>query len=150
MRMSSKGRYAVQALFDLAYHSAGGAAQIKDICERQAIPHRFLEQAFQDLKRAGLVRSKRGPRGGYELAAAPDAIRLGDVVRAIEGPVSLLLDAGKGSRTPSSQRVMRDVFRELSSALEAALDDITIADLCARAEGLGIARGAPARYVYAI
>ena len=149
MRISSKGRYAVQAMFDLAYHNGGGAAQIKDICERQSIPHRFLEQAFQDLKRAGLVRSKRGPRGGYELAIVPEEIRLGDIVRAIDGPIVLVPDAGK-AHAASSQRVVRDVFRDVSSTLEASLDAVSIADLCARAEGLGVARGAPARYVYAI
>src|SRR5262245_1482126 len=89
MKFSSKGLYGVQAIFDLAFH-AGGAAQIKEICERQAIPPRFLEQVFQDLRRAGLVTSKRGPRGGYQLALAPEQIRLGDIVRALEGPVRIM------------------------------------------------------------
>ena len=149
MRISSKGRYAVQALFDLAYHNAGAAAQIKDICERQAIPHRFLEQAFQDLKRAGLVRSKRGPRGGYELAVAAEDVRLGDIVRAIEGPIDLMPEPSKG-RHASSQGVMQEAFREVSDALEGALDDVTLADLCTRAEEDGVPRNAPTRYVYAI
>jgi Rrf2 family transcriptional regulator, iron-sulfur cluster assembly transcription factor len=79
MKLSNKGRYALQAVFDLAYHNAGRAAQIRDICDRQAIPARFLEQVFRDLKRAGLVRSKRGPRGGYELAREANEVRIGDV-----------------------------------------------------------------------
>lgn len=153
MRISSKGRYAVQAIFDLAYHNEGKAAQIKDICERQAIPPRFLEQVFQDLKRAGLVRSKRGPQGGYSLALPAADVRLGDIVRAIEGPVALGVDAPRGktvARDATGVRVMREAFAEVSERIEAALDSVTVAELCARAEKLGLARRAAPRYVYTI
>jgi len=63
VKLSNKGRYGVRAIFDIAFHNEGRATQIKEIAERQAIPPRFLEQIFQDLKRAGLVASRRGPRG---------------------------------------------------------------------------------------
>ena len=149
MKLSNKGRYALQAVFDLAYHNAGRAAQIRDICDRQAIPARFLEQVFRDLKRAGLVRSKRGPRGGYELAREPSALRIGDVVRAIEGPISLT-QSDERSLGSSSGEVLREVMDMLSQRIEATLDEITVADLCGRAERLGLARAAGARYVYAI
>ena len=149
MKLSNKGRYALQAVFDLAYHNAGRAAQIRDICDRQAIPARFLEQVFRDLKRAGLVRSKRGPRGGYELAREPSALRIGDVVRAIEGPLSLS-QTDERSLGSSSGEVLREVMDMLSQRIEATLDEITVADLCGRAERLGLARAAGARYVYAI
>jgi Rrf2 family protein len=152
VRISSKGQYAVQAIFDLAYHNDGKAAQIKDICDRQSIPPRFLEQVFQDLKRAGLVRSKRGPQGGYSLALTASEVRLGDIVRAIEGPLALGPEPPKG-KTPhdaTGVRVMREAFADVSRQLESALDSVTVADLCARAEGLGLARRAPPRYVYAI
>lgn len=142
----------MQALFDLAYHNDGKAAQIKDICARQAIPPRFLEQVFQDLKRAGLVRSKRGPQGGYSLALAPAEIRLGDVVRAIEGPIALGPEPprGRSPRDSTGVRVMREAFADVSEQLGAALDAVTLTDLCARAEQLGLARRANPRYVYAI
>ena len=149
MKLSNKGRYALQAIFDLAYHNAGRAAQIRDICDRQAIPARFLEQVFRDLKRAGLVRSKRGPRGGYELAREASSLRVGDVVRAIEGPIALAQIDGRALGS-SSGEVLREVMGLLSQRIETALDEITIADLCARAEHLGLARAAGARYVYAI
>ena len=148
MKLSNKGRYGLQAVFDLAYHNAGRSAQIKEICDRQGIPARFLEQVFRDLKRAGIVRSKRGPHGGYELAREPAVLRLGDVVRAIEGPVALATSDGRGRG--SSTEVLRDVLAELSLRLEACLDELTIAELCARAERLGLARTAASRYVYAI
>ena len=149
MKLSNKGRYALQAVFDLAYHNAGRAAQIRDICDRQAIPARFLEQVFRDLKRAGLVRSKRGPRGGYELARDASTLRVGDVVRAIEGPITLAQIEGRALAS-SSGEVLREVMNTLSQRIDAALDELTIADLCARAERMGLARAAGARYVYAI
>src|SRR4029077_797652 len=80
---------AVRALFDLAFHASDQPAQLRDIAERQRIPLRFLEQIFQDLKRARLVDSKRGPRGGYQLARTPERICVGDVRRALEGPMAL-------------------------------------------------------------
>jgi Rrf2 family protein len=90
VKLSSKGRYAVRALFDIAFYNEGRPTQVKDIADRQNIPPRFLEQIFQELKRAGIVGSKRGPQGGYLLAQGAEAIRLGDVVRALEGPISLM------------------------------------------------------------
>src|SRR5690348_6427277 len=99
MKLSNKSRYGIQAMFDLAYHTEGRAAQIKDICERQGIPARFLEQVFQDLKRAGLVRSKRGPRGGYELAKPASEVRVGDMIRATEGAIALGAFEAKGRST---------------------------------------------------
>ena len=148
MKLSNKGRYGLQAVFDLAYHGGGRAAQIKDICDRQGIPARFLEQVFRDLKRAGLVRSKRGPRGGYELARPPAEVRIGDVVRAIEGPINLV--AGDSRARGSSGEVLRDALSLLGQRIDVCLDEVTIAELCARAERLGLARTVATRYVYAI
>jgi Rrf2 family protein len=148
MKLSNKSRYGIQAAFDLAYHTDGKAAQIKDICERQAIPARFLEQVFQDLKRAGLVRSKRGPRGGYELAQPPATIRLGDVIRAIEGPIAL--GAFEAKARAASHEVLRRTLTTLSRNVEACFDEVTLADLCTSAEHEGVSRGRSPRYVYAI
>ena len=148
MRLSSKGRYGVQAVFDLAYHSEGRAAQIRDIGERQGIPSRFLEQVFRDLRKAGLVRSKRGPRGGYELAQLASELRLGDVVRAIEGTTALGCAELQGRGT--SHEVLREVLSAVGARIETCLDEVTIADLCLRAEQLGVARTSTTRYVYAI
>src|SRR5687768_7461154 len=117
MKLSNKGRYGLQAVFDLAYHNEGRAAQIKEICDRQGIPARFLEQVFRDLKKAGIVRSKRGPRGGYELARTPAELRLGDVVRAIEGPIALA--SGEFRNRGSSNDLLRDVLAALSQKIEA-------------------------------
>jgi Rrf2 family protein len=151
MKFSSKALYGVQAMFDLAFHAEGGAAQVKDICERQAIPPRFLEQVFQDLRRAGLVTSKRGPRGGYHLAARPEEIRLGDILRALEGSLQLLPAARSAELIEgSSYRVAEQTFKSLSTDIEACLDAVTIADMCQKADAMGIARRPPPAYVYAI
>jgi Rrf2 family transcriptional regulator, iron-sulfur cluster assembly transcription factor len=147
MKLSNKSRYALQAMFDLAYHTEGRAAQIKDICERQGIPARFLEQVFHDLKRAGLVRSKRGPRGGYELARTPEEVRLGDIVRATEGAITL--GSIEGRLHGAGHDVLRETLAALSREIEACFDDVSLAELCASAEQEGVSR-APSRYVYAI
>lgn len=151
MKLSNKGRYGVRAIFDIAFHNSGKATQIKDIAERQAIPPRFLEQIFQDLKRAGLVSSKRGPRGGYQLAKAPAEIRIGDIVRALEGPIALASGKdGKGEGDATSRAVTEEAWSEISAQVEACFDAKTIEDLCERGEALGFRRRPPGRYVYVI
>ncbi len=154
VKLSNKGRYAVRALFDIAFYNEGHPTQVKDIAERQGIPPRFLEQIFQDLKRAGIVASKRGPQGGYNLARSAPSIRLGDVVRALEGPISLSeakSDApGKQRPGADTKRVTESVFRDLSSKIEACFDDVSISDICQRADQLGLARPGMQRYVYVI
>lgn len=152
MKLSNKGRYGVRAIFDIAFHNQGKATQIKDIAERQSIPPRFLEQIFQDLKKAGLVRSKRGPKGGYQLAVPPREIRLGDVIRALEGPVQLSgpRDDSRREGDATSRQVTERVFRELGEQIEGCFDALTIEDLCERGEALGVRRRPPHRYVYVI
>jgi Rrf2 family transcriptional regulator, iron-sulfur cluster assembly transcription factor len=153
VKLSNKGRYAVRALFDIAFHNDGGPTQVRDIAERQAIPPRFLEQIFQDLKRAGIVGSKRGPQGGYSLARRAVDIRLGDVVRALEGPIALG-DREPGARrmqsSHDSRRVTEAIFRDLSTRVESCFDAVTIADVCERAEQLGLRRPGAQRHVYVI
>ena len=151
MKLSSKGRYGIRAIFDIAFHNHGEATQIKDIAERQAIPPRFLEQIFQDLKRAGLVTSKRGPKGGYALAKAPGEVRIGDVVRALEDEIRVADpedDPDLGDAT--SRAVTRKVFEELEGRIDACFDELTFEDLCERGEIEGVRRRPPRRYVYSI
>lgn len=148
MRLSNKGRYAVRALFDIAYFNEGQATQAKDIAERQGIPPRFLEQIFQDLKRAGIVVSKRGPQGGYSLAGEPDTVRLGDVIRALEGP--LVLSSGAERGEDDVVQVTEAVFRDLSERVESCFDEVTLADVCERAQRMGLPRVQKETYSYVI
>lgn len=153
VKLSNKGRYAIRALFDIAYFSDGGPTQVKDIAEREGIPPRFLEQIFQDLKRAGIVGSKRGPQGGYNLSRSPREIPLGDVVRALEGPMTLGDRSESAPRRPTgqdTQRVAESIFADLAAKVEACFDSITIADICDRADALGLRKQLAEPYVYVI
>jgi Rrf2 family protein len=142
LRLSNRGRYAVRAVFDLATSALEGKApqQVRDVAARQRIPLRFLEQIFQSLKRAGLVESKRGPRGGFTLARKPEEVRLGDVLRAVEGPVVLAGARGK-------QDVTDAVLSDLSRSVEQCFDGITLRDVCARGERIEVQRRSGSPYV---
>ncbi len=152
MKLSNKGRYAVRALFDIAYFNDGRPTQVKDIADRQGIPPRFLEQIFQDLKRAGLVGSKRGPQGGYSLLKQPAEISVGDVLRITEGPVALAedSDAVPEDGPPTARQVTEELFSDLSAQVQTCLDAISLAELCQRAEQQGVSKPGPQRYVYMI
>lgn len=148
MKLSNKGRYGVRALFDIAFHNDGGPTQIREIAERELIPARFLEQIFQDLKKAGILGSKRGPRGGYHLARDASEIKIGDVLRALEGPIIALLPederAGKGPDATAS------IFRDLACSIEKCFDEVTLQDVVHRAEKLGMHRRGKERATYVI
>jgi Rrf2 family protein len=165
MKLSNKGRYGVQALFDIAFHNDGRPTQIREIAEREVIPARFLEQIFQDLKKAGLLGSKRGPRGGYHLARPASEISVGDVIRALEGPAIVQvpsLDAARGPKPRGRGRsddagegndaadATTAIFQDLALSVERCFDAVTIADVCARGAALGLHRRARARASYAI
>jgi len=156
MRLSTKTRYGVRAIFDIAFHNAGQpgvAAQAKDIARRESIPLRYLEQIFQDLKRAGLVESKRGPRGGYFLKLEPADITLGDVVRALQGPIEemFVIDADDGrDGPPSSRQVTGALWKELADHVTGWFDGVTIADLVRRGDELGIAKNGGGQPMYFI
>jgi Rrf2 family protein len=150
VKLSSKGRYGVRALFDIAFHSGGGPTQIREIAERELIPARFLEQIFQDLKKAGLIGSKRGPRGGYHLARPASEIRIGDVIRALEGPSAVRLTDEDGAKTKAPADATASVFRDLAASIERCFDAVTIADVCDRGAELGMKRRSRDRTSYVI
>lgn len=148
VKLSNKGRYGVRALFDIAFHNDGGPTQIREIAEREQIPARFLEQIFQDLKKAGILASKRGPRGGYQLAREASAIRIGDVLRALEGPIiALLPDDERKGQLPDATA---SIFRDLAASIEKCFDEVTLADVVRRGEKLGTIRRGKERATYVI
>lgn len=143
MRASHQLKYAIYGVFDLAYHGADRPTPVQEIGERQGIPGRYLEQIFQRLRRAGLVVSKRGPGGGYQLGRSPAEITLADVVRAVEGELLSWPEEGNGgAKSPEF------VWAELVGGLERAFAARTVADLCREAaeRGMTRARAAPAMY----
>ena len=125
--------YGARAVIDLARRYGEGPVQSADIAAREAIPEAYLEQLLTSLRKAGLVRSSRGPRGGHELARDPGAVTVGEIVRALEGPflsLDCLGDAeGDASSTAS---VTRELWEDVAAAANRILDDTTIASLVER------------------
>ena len=130
MKLSTRGRYGIHAMYDLAVNIEGGPQPIKAIAEREGIPEAYLEQLIAVLKREGLVISVRGAQGGYRLARAPGEITVGDVLRALEGSLNLVdcleeADAcGRACACPS-----RIVWQKVRDGLEAIVDGITLQDM---------------------
>ena len=132
MRVSAKGEYAIKAMLDLALHDGAGLRPIQDIAGRQHIPQRYLEQVLLQLKRAGLLLSKRGSAGGYRLGRPADQITVGAVLRAVEGgptdPVRRPRPAG-GAATE-----LAELWGAVAEAVAGVVDGLTLADLKRRAE----------------
>jgi Rrf2 family iron-sulfur cluster assembly transcriptional regulator len=134
MRLSTRARYAVRAVLDLAMHGGQDPVQIKDIARREEISRHYVEVLFVRLRREGVLRSVRGPRGGYLLARSADKISIGDIVRVVEGPITLV-PCLRGPRRgkPGCPRarvcVVRDFWRHLSGLISRSLNQTTVADL---------------------
>jgi Rrf2 family cysteine metabolism transcriptional repressor len=133
MKLSTKGRYAVRAMLDLALHYGEGPILLKDVAKREHISERYLEQIILSLKAAGLVNSTRGARGGFMLTKPPSQIRLIEVMQVSEGsmaPVECVSDPEVCSR--SSLCVTRDIWSEMTEAMSGILESTTLQDLIQR------------------
>lgn len=140
----------MRALFDIAFHNEGRATQIREIADRETIPVRFLEQIFQDLKKAGIIGAKRGPRGGYHLARPASEISLGDVFRALEGPIVVSSSEEESREERPDPDAPAAIFKELAGSLESCFDSISIADICEKGASLGVRRRGRERATYVI
>ncbi|MEE2757646.1 MAG: Rrf2 family transcriptional regulator [Myxococcota bacterium] len=155
MKISSRCRYAALALFDIAFHNDGQPTQVKQIAKRQNIPGRFLEQIFQDLRRAELVDGKRGRNGGYFLNRSPSDINLLDVIHATEGEIELAKTAKQSAQVmPSSSPIethdiLIQAWDEVGQQISDIYAAISLADLVERAELAGLSRSTPG-YMYFI
>ncbi|MBI3304310.1 MAG: Rrf2 family transcriptional regulator [Deltaproteobacteria bacterium] len=138
MKLSKKGEYALRALTCLGSPEAPQVLAIQEIARRERIPKKFLEQVLLALKKAGIVQSNRGKAGGYALRGAPAGITLGDIVRAVDGPLAPLPCANptapvKCADCPSLEHCwLRAVMTEVGAAVTAALDQVTLAEICRR------------------
>jgi len=133
MKISTRGRYATRAMLDLALHSEQGYILIKDISRRQDISQRYLEHLLLSLKFAGLVRGKRGMKGGFVLARSPSEIKLLEIIQVMEGttaPVDCVDHDEICSRSNSC--ITRDVWVDLKRNIDSFLESITLQDLCER------------------
>jgi len=148
MRISAKGEYAIRALLDLAVHHGEGLVPIQEVARRQGIPQRYLEQVLLLLKRAGILESRRGSAGGYQLVRAPAEISVGEVLRAVEGRVTALDVAGRHPSKTSDATAsdLAPLWREIAGAVAAVIDRTTFGDLAEQVK----ARRSPGRTIYHI
>ena len=155
MKLSTKSRYGLRALFDIAYNSGSLPAQIQDISRRQEISPRYLEQIFQSLKKAGILKSKRGPQGGYCLSRSPEEITVKEVITATEGDM-VLVDCVNGKKKRkkacpfNGACVTQTVWEEASAKLNDYFATLTLKTLCERGQALGLKREQDHRFMYYI
>ena len=137
MRLSTRGHYGLKAMFDLAQNYGSGPISLKTVAERQNLSDHYLEQLFAMLKKSKLVKSMRGAQGGYVLAREPAEIKVGDVIRALEGPIApvyCVSEKDPGSCDEADYCITRTVWARVRDGLAELLDSISLADMCREAE----------------
>lgn len=146
MKLTARGRYSIRAMLDLALQRGAGPSSVRSIAQRQNIPMPYLEKLLIELRRAGLVESLRGTRGGYQLARDPQTICLGEILRAV----------GESLTAPSEQEmvadqtedwVMRSLWKRLSQKLGEVLDRISLEDLYFDARSWQAAKGQDSNFI---
>lgn len=135
MKLSTKGRYAVMAMVDLACHCRGTPVTLSDIAQRQEISLSYLEQLFARLRRGGLVRSVRGPGGGYLPARALEETRISDIILAVDESIRATrcpVATGMGCKSDKSRCLTHDLWEELGNQIYLYLSSVSLADVCER------------------
>jgi len=133
LKISTRGRYGVRALLDLALCEGNKPVALKDIAQRQHISLSYLEQLISSLVSAGLVHSTRGPRGGVWLAKLPEEINLSDVIQPLEGSIAPVECVDNPKVCAQSEScITRNVWDEVKRAITGALESITLQDLAER------------------
>ena len=145
--LTRKGKYGLKAMIALAKEHGGGPVLIGDLAEQEAIPKKFLENILLALKHRGLVQSRKGPNGGYQLGRPPAEISVGEIVRALDGPLALVSCVSQTAYAPCSECVterdcaVRRVFQQVRDETAEILDGTTLA----AAGGLRPSPSAPRR-----
>jgi len=134
MRLTTKGRYAVTAMLDLALHKSQGPISLSDISSRQAISLSYLEQLFSKLRKSELVSSVRGPGGGYELKRGSDEIFIAQIIDAVDESVDTTKCQGAGDCQGGETCLTHYLWEDLSEQIHAFLESISLADLVAKNE----------------
>jgi Rrf2 family iron-sulfur cluster assembly transcriptional regulator len=131
MRLTTKGRFAVTAMIDLALHNAEGPVTLAEISERQKISLSYLEQLFGKLRRQALVSSVRGPGGGYNLAKALETVSVADIIAAVDEPIDATQCAGKENCRDDSKCITHDLWIGLNAHIFDYLRSVTLGQLVA-------------------
>ncbi len=152
MRIGTSSRYGLRAVFDIAYHGGGRPTQIKNICKRQKMSQRYLEQILNKIQKAGLLKGKRGPQGGYTLSKDPSEITVSDIINAAQGPIVPVacLDEKKRNCEVFPVCVTWHIWKETQNLLMNYFDSVTIADLCASAREQHLPRDLNHKFMYYI
>jgi Rrf2 family iron-sulfur cluster assembly transcriptional regulator len=137
LRLPRKTMYALDAVLDVAYNARPDPVQSRDITARQNIPPRYLEQAMQQLVRAGILKGVRGPRGGYTLARERRRITVADIVAIIS-----VDDEDTDAGSDLGLHVVRPLWSEIQADMMERLKKVTLEDLCRRAEKAGVPKAA--------
>lgn len=134
MKISTKGRYALRLMLDLAINETGEYISIKSIAARQRVSEKYLEQIITQLNRGGYVKSVRGAQGGYLLAKPPSEYTVGMILRLMEGSLAPVncLEGEEGTCARTADCVTQEVWQKIHKAVENVVDNITLADLAAR------------------
>lgn len=133
MRISHKGLYGLEAMINLAGHDPKRPTKVHEIASSESIPEKFLQAILAELKRARLVESERGAKGGYRLTRAPSKIFLGEIIRTIDGPLAPLGNAAflrNRVRRDKKHSALFQVFLNVRNAAARILDHTSLADLC--------------------
>jgi len=132
VKLSTRGRYGLRAMLDIAINQGDGPITLHSISERQEISVGYLEQLMVPLKKEGLIRSVRGAQGGYLLARGPDKITVGDIIRALEGPIAPVACVSEDYPEECDRAegcVTRLVWTKVRDSIAQVLDSLTLADL---------------------
>ena len=131
MRITYKGDYALKTILELARCYGKAPVSIHDLAKSADIPIKFLEQILLDLKRGGFVKSRRGQAGGYTLAQTPSQIKLGSVIRFVDGPTEPIacVEAGYSACKDTTRCALRQVWQRVSKATNAIIDEVSFEDL---------------------
>ena len=129
MRLTTKGRYAVTAMMDLAIHEVSGPVTLNDIATSQNISLSYLEQLFASLRKAGLVKGLRGPGGGYRLALGANDISVADIIVAVDEKVDITRCGGRGDCQDGEPCLTHELWKDLSRQLYEFLDKIKLGEL---------------------
>lgn len=132
MRLSTKGRYSVTAMLDLAIHDKAGPVTLGDISQCQGISLSYLEQLFSNLRKAGLVKGVRGPGGGYRLAKPATDISIADIISAVDENVDVTNCSGEGDCQGGERCLTHELWTDLSQRLYKFLDNISLAQFVDR------------------
>jgi Rrf2 family iron-sulfur cluster assembly transcriptional regulator len=129
MRLTTKGRFAVTAMLDLALHAHKGPVTLSGISERQKISLSYLEQLFGKLRRRGVVESVRGPGGGYNLARSAERVTVADIICAVEEPIDSTACAGRENCLDSQRCMTHELWEDLNTTVHGFLRGVTLAQL---------------------